>query len=289
MKFRFVRENRGKYKLGKMCKLLGVSRSGYYKWLKRKASNRDIENRKLYFEIKMIYVENRKSYGSPRIFKELRSRGKKYNKKRIERIMRENGLQAKAGKKYKVTTRSKHNLVISKDLLNQDFKANRPNEKWVTDITYLRTQEGWLYLCAIMDLYSRKIVGWSMDQHLRSSIVCRALEQAIERQDPVEGLILHSDRGVQYASDEFRRLVSYYKIRQSMGRKGNCYDNAVIESFFHTLKVEQIYSENYHTREEAKRNIFYYIEVFYNRKRRHSSIGYHTPEEFETMFYKNVA
>jgi transposase InsO family protein len=264
-----------------MCKVLGLSRSGYYKRKKNGKSKREIEEELLLGKIKEIYVEYRGIYGSPRITEELKRSGVNCNKKRIARIMHQAGIRAKTVKRYKRTTNSNHKEKVAENKLNQNFHINTPNKVWVSDITYLRTKEGWLYLAAILDLYSRRVVGWKLDKQLRSDIVLRALQRALEEREITEGLIFHSDQGVQYTSGDLRELLSQNKMMQSMSRKGNCYDNAVAESFFHTLKTEHINFEKYETREQAKLSIFEYIEIFYNRKRLHSTLGYKSPVEFE--------
>ena len=231
--------------------------------------------------IRRIHHLSRGLYGSPKIYQELRKLGLKYNRKRIVRIMRINGIRAKTKRKYKRTTDSNHSYPVAENILGQDFTSTVLNKIWVSDITYIWTKEGWLYLCCILDLCSRKIVGWQIDITLSSSLVITALSQAITNRGENPGIIFHSDRGSQYASGEVRKYLWGHKMIQSMSRKGNCYDNAVMESFFHTLKTELVSFENFQTRDEAKMKIFDYIEIFYNRQRSHSSIDYLTPEEFE--------
>jgi len=281
MKYKFILENRGQYRLGKMCKILNVSRSGYHRYLKQKVSQRQRENQWLLEQIKNVYNRFRCVYGSPRIYKELRKTGIKCNKKRVVRIMRINGIKAKTKRRYKVTTNSGHNYPVSENILKQNFNAARPNEKWVSDITYVWTKQGWLYLVCIVDLYSRMIVGWTLDISLKSSMVITALKQAIVNRGENPGLIFHSDRGSQYASEEVKSFLRQKNIIQSMSRKGNCYDNAVAESFFHTIKSELISFELFNTRQEAKMKIFEYIEIFYNRYRSHSALNYFSPIDYE--------
>jgi putative transposase len=281
MKYNFIMENRKEYRLGKMCKMLEVSRSGYHNYVRRKMSQRQLENQMLLERIRRIHHLSRGLYGSPKIYQELRKLGLNYNKKRIVRIMRINGIRAKTKRKYKRTTDSNHSYPVAGNILGQDFNTTVLNKVWVSDITYIWTKEGWLYLCCILDLCSRMIVGWHIDITLSSSLVITALSQTITNRGENPGIIFHSDRGSQYASEEVRKYLQGYKIIQSMSRKGNCYDNAVMESFFHTLKTELVSFENFQTRDEAKIKIFDYIEIFYNRQRSHSSIGYLTPEEFE--------
>lgn len=274
-------ENRKEFRLGKMCKMLEVSRSGYHNYVRRKMSQRQLENQMLLEKIRRIHHLSRGLYGSPKIYHELRKLGLKYNRKRIVRIMRINGIRAKTKRKYKRTTDSNHSYPIAENILGQDFNSTVLNKVWVSDITYIWTKEGWLYLCCILDLCSRMIVGWHIDITLSSSLVITALSHAITNRGENPGIIFHSDRGSQYASEQVRRYLQWYKMIQSMSRKGNCYDNAVMESFFHTIKAELVSFENFQTRVEAKMKIFDYIEIFYNRQRSHSSIGYLTPEEFE--------
>lgn len=272
-----------------MCKVLEVSRSGYHKYVKRKKSMRRRENIWLLEEIKAIYRRSRGCYGVRRIRVELRANGKNYNRKRISRIMKENGIKVKTKRRFKVTTKSKHNNPVSENLVNMNFSVEKANKIWVSDITYIWTKEGWLYLVVILDLFSRMIIGWSMSQRLKNDLVVNALEQAFKNRGVEEGLIFHSDQGSQYASKEVVDLMKKYNCKQSMSRKGNCYDNAVAESFFHSLKTELIYFEKYSTRDEARSSIFDYIEIFYNRQRRHSAINYYSPVDFENKQINLVA
>ena len=230
-------------------------------------------------KINAIYHNNRKTYGSPRIHQTLLREDYYVSKKRVERLMRETGIHAVAKKKYRATTDSKHSLKVAANSLNRNFRVDKPNKFWVADITYVSTREGWLYLSAIMDLYPRKIVDWSMKNRITQDLVIEALNMAIKQRKPTRDLLLYSDRGSQYASYCYQVLLKRNGILCSMSRKGNCWDNAVMESFYQTLKVELTYLKNYKTRMEAKRDIFEYIEIFYNRERLHSSIGYHSPEE----------
>jgi transposase InsO family protein len=265
-----------------MCQILKVSRSGYYKREHKKPGNRNKENNTLLNRIKVVYEENRGCYGSLRITKQLNKYGITCGKNRIARIMRKNNIRAKTKKKFKVTTNSKHNYPAVPNLLKQDFTAAGINQKWVSDITYIYTKEGWLYLAGILDLCSKKIVGWSFSERLTKDLSINALEQALKGRSINGELILHSDRGIHYSCYDYTDLVAGNNIIQSMSGKGNCYDNAVMESFFKTLKSELIRWEKYTTRDEAKKSIFEYIEVYYNRRRMHSSIGYMSPVEFES-------
>lgn len=283
MKYRFIMEHRKEFRFGKMCEVLEVSRSGYHKYIRSKMTQRRLDNQYLLEQIKKIHHKYRGVYGSPRIYEELRKQGYKCNRKRVVRIMRVHGIKAKRKRKYKVTTNSWHNYQVAKNILGQKFNSTEINKMWASDITFIWTKAGWLYLCCIIDLCSRMIVGWSLDRIQGSSLVITALRQAIVNRGENPGLLFHSDRGSQYASDEVKRFLQEHKMVQSMSRKGNCYDNAVMESFFHTLKSELVNIEQFQTREEATMKIFDYIEIFYNRQRSHSSIGYMSPIEFEEV------
>jgi putative transposase len=265
-----------------MCQVLGVSTSGYYAWKKQVPSQRELGNQKLVLQIKAVYAENHQVYGSPRIQNELSDQGIRCSEKRVARLMRQNGICARQAKRRRVqTTDSNHDLPVAPNVLDQQFEADEPGQKWVSDITYVPTQKGWLYLAAIMDLYSRRIVGWAMDKTLASSLVQQALEMALAGRLLKAGLLHHSDRGSQYASHEYRELLAAHKMVASMSRTGNCYDNAAMESFFSTLKCERVHHRDYATHDEARQDLFAYIELFYNRKRRHSALGYLSPVQYE--------
>ena len=264
-----------------MCQYLKVSRSGYYQWYRRDESLHKKKDRELKEKIRSIYEQNKKRYGSPRIHAELRAQGIGCGKKRVERLMLEMGLQAIHKRQFRVTTNSKHNYPVAKNLLDRQFKVAASNRVWVADITYIRTFEGWLYLAAVMDLYSRKIIGWAMSDNMKTTLATTALEMAIQRRRPKKGLMHHSDRGVQYASNKYQKILKKNGITCSMSRKGNCWDNAPMESFFGTLKTECIAGKIYLSRSQAKREIFEYIEIDYNRKRLHSAINYMSPENYE--------
>ncbi len=281
MKYQLISECRSTFPVKKMCQLLAVSRGGYYDWEQRKPSNRKRANAMLLEKIKEVHKKTKKRYGSPRITRELRKQGIRCGKNRIADLMRKNNIQAKAKKKFKATTNSKHSHPVAPNLLHQQFSAQGPNQVWASDITYVWTSEGWLYVAAILDIWSRKIVGWAMSKRQTKELTIRALKQAIGRRPIEAGIIHHSDRGSQYASTEYRKVLKIYDFQQSMSKKGDCYDNAIMETFFHTLKTELIYWEQYRTRTEARKSIFEYIEIFYNRKRLHSSLGYNSPEEYE--------
>jgi len=283
MKYEFIKENRSSFRVRKMCQVLKVKPSGYYAWRKRGKSRRALENERLLSEIRIIFMRYRRLYGSPRITDELRDNGCHCGENRVARLMKENGIVAKTKRRFKITTKSKHNYPLADNLVNRKFFSNRPNRLWVSDITYIWTREGWLYLAAVMDVYSRQIIGWHMSKRLTRELVIQALKQAIWRRDKVEGLIFHSDQGRQYASYAFGKILKNHKIIQSMSSTGNCYDNAIMETFFHTLKVEHVYFEKYETREEARKSIFEYIEIFYNRVRKHSALNYKSPADFEEL------
>ena len=281
MKYWFIDQHRSAHGVQKMCRVIGASRSGYYKWNRQPQSKRQKDNEKILMEIRESHQNSNGVYGSPRIAEDLQANGTKCSENRVARLMRIHRIVGKAKKKFKATTNSKHNLPVAENLLKQNFAAQKPNTVWVSDITYIWTLEGWLYLAVILDLYSRQVVGWAMSDRLTSDFVIKALYQAIGRRNPGSGCIFHSDRGVQYASADFCDVLNSHGFIQSMSRKGNCYDNAVAESFFHTLKTEHVYDYRYETRADARQSIFDYIEIFYNRQRRHSALGYRSPISFE--------
>lgn len=277
-----MRAHAKEFSIEKMAKILKVSRCGYYEFLCRKPSKRASDNEALIEEIKKAYKKGRGLYGSPRIYAELKKEGKKCSRKRVAKLMKKEKIQAKMRKRWKVTTQhSKKTVEIAPNHLEQEFITEAPNKVWVSDITYVWTEEGWLYVASVMDLFSRKIVGLNMRDRLETELVTGALKQALYRRAPKEGLMHHSDRGSQYTSGEFKELTQRHGIYLSMSAKGHCYDNAVAESFFHTLKTEETHLKRYRTREEAKLGIFEYVEVFYNRERLHSTLGYVSPEDFE--------
>ena len=282
MRFRFIEDRRADYPVRIMCGALGVSPAGYYAWRSRPESRRSVANRELVDDIRLVHRSNHGRYGSPRIHIELQTQGRGVSRGRIERLMRHHGIRAIMAQPRRVrTTDSRHDLPIAPNLVKRNFTAAAPNRIWLADITYIETDEGWLYLAAVMDLYSRRIVGWAMQAHLRTELPLAALRMAISAQRASTDLIHHSDRGVQYASADYRKTVQSAGFRASMSRKADCYDNAPMESFFHTLKTELVHHRQYATRQEAKRDIFAYIEGFYNRTRRHSAIGYISPIEME--------
>lgn len=262
--------------------MLNVSRNGYYRFINAKPSKRNKENESLLQKIKKVHQENRQVYGSPRIHAELKAQGETCSRKRIARLMREADVVAKMKKRFKRTTKVNPKASVAPNLLKQDFSAASANERWVADMTYVATGEGWLYVAAVLDLFSRRIVGLAMSERMTSNLVITALQQALTHREPQAGLMHHSDRGCQYTSRDFQELLKTRGILVSMSGTGNCYDNAAMESFFHTLKTEHVYFEYYPTREQAKLAIFEYVEVFYNRKRRHSTLGYLSPVAFES-------
>lgn len=282
MIFSLVKQHRDIWPVRVQCKALGVSPSGYYAWLKRQPSKRAVANQNLLSDIRRIHWNSHKRYGSPRVHAALRTEGQRVSRRRVEKLMRLNDLQAISKRRVRITTTdSRHNLPVAPNILDRNFGALAPNQKWLADITYIFTAEGWLYLAAVLDIYSRKIVGWAMRDHMRTELPLAALTMAIQRQRPQPGLIHHSDRGSQYASHDYQRALAAVEITPSMSRKGNCWDNAPMESFFHTLKTELVHHKNYATKEDAKRDLFQYIEGFYNRQRIHSALGYLTPEQME--------
>lgn len=283
MRFAFIDVEKASYPMRILCRVLQVSRSGYYAWRVRKPSARDLEDERLRPKVVEAFKTGRGTYGSPRVRDELVDQGFEIGRKRVARLMREMGLQGVSPRKFRVTTNSDHDHPIAENVLDRNFEASGPNEKWATDITYIWTAEGWLYLAVVMDLYSRRIVGWSTADHLETGLCLDALQRALSHRTDVEGLIHHSDRGVQYASDRYREALEAQRIECSMSRRANCWDNAVAESFFGTLKTELIYRRPWLTRQEARNAIGEYIEIFYNRIRRHTTIGGMSPAKFEKM------
>ncbi len=273
-----------------MCRVLGVSKGGYYKWVKRQEeppSRREMANRELMTAIRITFTKSRGTYGAPRVHAELKNTGTVCSLNRVARLMRKADIKARRRRLFKVTTtNSKHNYPVAPNTLNRQFWAGGPNEKWVGDITYVKTREGWLYLAAILDIYSRKVVGWAMDKHMEQELVASALKMATMHRQPGEGLLHHSDRGSQYAANDYQQLLGTHKMTVSMSRKGDCYDNSVIESFWSTLKAECA-TGVYNSRSEARRSIFEYIEVWYNRRRLHSALGYSSPEAFEKLHFES--
>ena len=265
-----------------------MSEQGYYAFLKAPESRRKLEDRRLGDQVQMIFAEHKRRYGSPRIRRELRNRAIYCGKNRVARLMKQRQLRAKAARKFRVTTASRHCYPVAANVLDRRFNVSAPNQVWVGDITYLWTTEGWMYLAVFLDLFSRKVVGWALSNRLTGSVVHMAFERACARRKPSAGLLIHTDRGTQYAADAFRKRLSEHRFKLSMSRKGNCWDNAVAESFFHTLKVEAVHGEPVRSRRETEFEVFDYIERYYNQRRIHSSIEYHSPELYERMYELNV-
>ena len=287
MRFQFIEDHRDEFPVKLMCKELGVSTSGYYAWRGRLPSKREMANRALTAEIKDAFEESRETYGSPRIYQVMRKRGLMCSKNRVARLMRVEGLRAKQTRRYRSTTKRNKAHRAAPNVLKRDFSTTRPNQKWVADITYIATQEGWLYLAVIMDLFSRRIVGWAMSDRMTSDLTLRALDMAIRRCRPEAGLIHHSDQGSQYTDSEYQDVLAAHGIVPSMNGVGTWYDNAAMESFFGTLKSELVYNRAYRTRAEAGPDLFYYIEAWYNRSRLHSALGYESPEAYEQTYHNN--
>ncbi len=287
MKYEFIFLHRSRFRLQKMCKALHIYRSGYYSWLKRGSSQRELDNEKLLKEIKQVHEQSRQIYGSPRITAELKSKNIICSKNRVARVMRKNKIRSKIKRKHKVTTtNSKHRFYVAANLLDQNFHAERPNQIWLSDITYLKVLNKWMYLVVILDLFSRQVISWALSHDLSSDFVLAAIKKAVRRRNPEKGLIFHSDRGVQYASNDVAQYLEEHGIIQSMSRKGDCYDNAVSESFFNTFKSEFYVFENFVSVNDAYLKIFDYIDIFYNHKRIHSSLKYMSPVNFEKQFYQ---
>ena len=284
MKFDFVKEHKSHWPIEIQCRALGVSRSGYYKHLKQEPGKTALKQMEIVREIRKIHgTERFDDYGSPRMHQLLLKNGYSCCVNTVARLMHEENIKARISKRFKVlTTDSNHDLPIAPNLLNQQFVAEKPNQIWLTDITYINTKEGFTYLCTVLDLYSRKIVGWATSRKINTELVISALLQAIVLRSSLKGLILHSDRGSQYASQAFQECLSQYGVVQSMSRRGNCYDNAPQESFYKSFKVEEVYRRDYETHEEATRGVRDYIDRFYNCERLHSSLGYVSPADYES-------
>jgi transposase InsO family protein len=290
VKYAWIQNQETGFPVALLCSVLGVSPSGYYDWRNRKPSPRTLRQQELAVKAKEFHQRAYGIYGYRKIFQDLLVEAKIVCcPETVRRVMRKNGLRSKVKRKFICTTDSRHALQVAANTLDQDFAAQEPNRKWVADITYIRTQEGWLYLAGVMDLWSRRIVGWAMSDTIDTALVCEALNRAIKERQPAVGLIHHSDRGVQYAATDYQAILSRCGIECSMSRKGNCWDNACQESFFGKLKTEWICERLYTTREEAKQDVFKYIEMFYNRQRRHAALGYVTPAEFEARGGKEKA
>jgi putative transposase len=284
MRYRFVAAEQASYPVRLLCRVVGVAASGFYAWLRRGPSQRERQDRSLAEQIAAVFAASRRTYGSPRVHAELRAEGIRVSRKRVARLMREGGLAATIRRRFPRTTNSDHGRPVAPNLLEQKFTAEQPDTVWLADISYIATGEGWLYLAAIKDMATREIVGWSMSDSLEAGSACAALRMAIQRRQPPAGLIHHSDRGVQYAGSEYQKILTRHGLRCSMSRRGNCYDNAPMESFFGSLKNELVHRTTFPTRAAARQALFDYLEIFYNRRRRHSGIGFLTPAQaYEQM------
>jgi transposase InsO family protein len=281
MRFRFIEAEKAHYPICLLCRCLAVSRSGYYAWLSRAPSTRAKQDARLRVEISALHSKSRRTYGSPRILRDLRGKGRRVSRKRVARLMRELGLEGRRKRRFRATTDSQHRFPVAPNILMRDFDVDAPNTAWVTDITYLATLEGWLYLAVILDLFSRRVVGYAMSERVDRALVLEALRKALVQRPGVRDLVHHSDRGSQYASHDYRDALDQAGIMCSMSRRGDCWDNAVAESFFGTLKVELLYELPLQTRSATRSAVDDYIETFYNVRRRHSSLGYQSPAEFE--------
>lgn len=284
MKFKLIFEEKARFPVAFMCRLLGVSRAGFYAWLSRPESDRSIENRRLATEIAAVHHESRDTYGSPRVQVELHARGRRVCRHRIARLMREQGLRSKRRRRFVKTTDSAHQHPVARNVLERNFTPEAPNTTWAGDITYIPTVEGWLFLAVIIDLYSRRVIGWAMGARIDRQLAIDALMMAASRRPGASGVLHHTDQGSQYASDDYQLALANLGLLCSMSRRGNCWDNAVVESFFGTLKTEFIHHERFQTRGEAKAKIFDFIEAFYNRRRRHSAIGNLSPVDYENAY-----
>jgi transposase InsO family protein len=288
VKYAFIQAHQAVFSVSRMCRVFEVSRSGFYEWANRPDCARKQADRQLEGEIKQAFEDSRENYGTRRIQQTLRDQGRQVSRARIGRLMRQHGLRCKTRRRFRATTNSNHSLPVAPNHLDRQFQVAEPERAYVGDITYVATGEGWLYLAVFLDLFSRQVVGWAMSAWVTTDLVIDALQMARWRRRPGKGLLVHTDRGSQYASGRFQALLKDQGYVCSMSRKGNCWDNAPAESFFHTLKTELIHHRRFETREQAKQEIFEYIEVFYNRQRKHSTLGYRTPVEFEQL-HRNAA
>jgi len=283
-RYEFIDAEKASYPVTWMCRHLEVSKSGYFAWLGRGPSRRAQRDEALTSKVKSIFKEHRGRYGSRRVHEELKTQGERVGRKRVERLMRASGLVAHGKRRFKKTTDSAHSFPVAPNVLARNFKAERPGQTWAGDITYIWTAEGWLYLAVLLDLFSRKVVGWAMSDRITKKLALDALRMAIAQRGAPSGLTHHSDRGSQYASNDYRKMLDAHGIVPSMSRKGDCWDNAVSESFFASLEKELLMDEFFHRRDEARRAVFEYIEAYYNRRRLHSTLGYVAPVEFERRF-----
>jgi len=287
VKYRFIEEHRETFRVSALCAVLGVSRSGYYEWRERPPSERALENERLLGLIRQVHADSRENYGERKTWEALRAQGESCGRHRVARLRRLDGLTAKRVRRFRLAYAARNSEPPAPNLLNWDFTTTKPNRVWVTDITFVPTRRGWLYVATMVDLFSRRVVGWAMSQRIDQQLVVDALHMAIRQRRPQHGLIVHSDQGQQYAGSAYRTVLQQHGIVQSMSRKGNCLDNAVAESFFSNLKNELVHHIVFEDRDEARTAIFDYMEVFYNRKRLHQSLGFTSPIDFEMM--ANVA
>lgn len=285
MKYAWIAAHRHVYPLRAMCEYLGVSASGFSAYQRGSGPTSWPSDKQLLALIRVIYAENKGAYGSPRITAEIKARGIPVSRDRVRRLMKAHSIRSTRKGKFKATTNSNHKLPVAPNLLGQDFSTDAPDQTWVADITFIPTREGWLYLATVMDVYTRMIVGWAMDSRMTKELVVKALRMAYWHRKPKAGLIHHSDRGSQYCSHDYRELLEHYGIQASMSRKGNCWDNAVMESFYNSLKNERVFHQDYATRAQAREDLVEYIEVFYNRVRRHSGLGYRSPAQHYAAWF----
>jgi len=283
VKYAFIEENRSNYNIRLMTKVLNIAHGGYYDWRKKRVSKRQKFRDSLDGEVQRIYLQHKARYGAPRITAQLHKDGYTVDKKTVANSLKRQKLRAKSARKYKATTNSKHDLPVAPNLLEQDFSASQPNQKWVGDITYLWSDEGWLYLAVIIDLYSRSVVGWAMSERINKELVCDALAMALQRRGSPTKVIVHSDRGSQYCSKKYQKMITNHGLVCSMSKRGDCYDNACAESFFHSLKVELTHGVRYETREEIRQDVFEYIECYYNTIRMHGHNDNVSPSDFEML------
>jgi putative transposase len=289
VRFEFIQAEKANFPVTVLCRVLEVSSSGFYRWLHAQPSERQTTNEQLKIEIKSIHRESRGTYGSPRIHAELHARGIEIGRNRVARLMAELGVTGRRPRRFRKTTDSHHNHPIAPDLVARDFNPSAPNQLWAADITYIPTASGWAYLAVVLDLFSRRVIGWAIDEHMRTELVLEALDRALGTRGPDEGLVHHSDRGSQYASTKHREALERRGIRVSMGARGCAYDNAAVESFFATLKKDLVYRTNWLDPHQAAMAISEYIQVFYNRRRRHSTLGYMSPAEYEALHAVGLA
>lgn len=283
MKYAYIQRHRAEFKLRRLCRALGVSASGYYAWCTRPESPRTRQNNVLLEHIRRIHHASRQAYGAVKTWRALNAEGIACGKHRVARLRRRHDIEARRRRRFKITTRSKHYYWVAPDRVNRCFRAARTNQVWAGDVTFIATRRGWLYLAILLDLYSRKVVGWSMSDRNDQALVLNALHMALAQRRPAAGLVHHTDRGQLYAAKQYRHVLAQHQMVPSMSRQGDCYDNAVAESFFSTLKNELIHGKYYDTREQARSEIFAYIEVFYNRQRIHQTLGYQSPADYEKL------